>query len=177
MRRYLTASLAISIGIASASLSAQVSVSQEQLDKGYLGDQNARLTASQGNPSEASFQVRAIDAIARKDYARALSILRPYRMSDPLAYRWLAGQAYLGQGNYAAARKEFAAAVKARKNFTSAQVALGMVEAQHGDKPAARAIVQNLTARRNDCAVTCKDNAELANGIVTIEAALKARPD
>lgn len=161
----------------SAALAAQVNVPQEQLEKGFLGDQNARLTASQGNPSEASFQLRAIDAMSRADYARALSILRPYRLSDPLAYRWLAGQAYLGQGNYAAARKEFAAALKVRKNFTSAQVALGLVEAQHGDKPAARAILQDLIARRGNCAATCKDSAELANGIVTIQTALQARPD
>ncbi|WP_423141023.1 hypothetical protein ACOYW6_09175 [Parablastomonas sp. CN1-191] len=144
------------------------------LANGYLRDQNERLAAQEA-PSGASFTVRASAALARKDYAGALAILRPYKMEQPLAYRYLAGVAYAGLGDADAARKQLSAAMKFRADALRAQVALGEMEGRIGDLAAANAILADLRTQQGTCAGACRDAAELADGVARVSAAILQR--
>lgn len=179
MGRYAIQVLSLGLAIVDTAAWAQTqpppATGDQLLSNGYLGDQNFRLSGSQDASPEAPFPERAAAAIMHKDYGRALAILRPHRLTDPLVYHYLAGLAHEGRADYPAARKEFAEALKKRKNFTAAQVALGMVEAEHGDKASAISILRELIARQETCAGACADSAQLLNGVLHIQAALKAR--
>jgi lipopolysaccharide biosynthesis regulator YciM len=78
---------------------------------------------------------------------------------------------------YAAARKNLTTAIRKNKNFIGAHLALGLLEAEHGDKTAAIGILNGLKARQADCAGRCRDSAALDIAVNSIGAALKARPD
>ena len=150
-------------------------IAEAQLNSGFLRDQNERLT-SQDAPSDASYISRASAALDQQDYARALAILRPYRRSHDLAYYLLSGLAHQGQGDYAAARKDLTEAIRRRKSFIGAHFALGLMEAEHGDRLEAKKILEYLKAQQSQCAGKCRDAGELDAAIETIEAALRARP-
>lgn len=149
-------------------------IPQQQLDNGFLGEQNQRLS-SQDAPTDAHYTIRAAAALARNDFARALAILRPYRLSQDVEYFYLTGRAHEGLGDFAAARKEFNATLRKSKNHLPAQLALGLLEARHGEPgEAARALVL-LKQRQSDCGGQCRDAAQLAAAIGAIEAALAGR--
>lgn len=168
----LLAATAMLLGPAAA---AQVQpIPQQQLEKGFLGEQNARLS-SQDAPSDAPYTVRAAAALAQQDYARALAILRPYRLSQEVEYHYLAGRAHQGLGNLGAARKELAIAIKKRKNYLAAQLALGLLEAEQGDAGKASQIVAGLKDRQTGCAGKCREAAELDAAINAIDAALRGK--
>ena len=167
--------LTIIVSMLSTAAFAQANAtSEQQLNNGFLGDQNFRLT-SQDAPSDASYAARAASALAKKDYAGALAILRPYKRSHDLAYYFLAGQAYQGLGDTAAARKAFTEALRRRKTFLAASYALGMLEAELGDPAAAIAILNDLSTRKAKCGESCQEASLLSTAIAEIEAALRAR--
>ena len=176
MRNYSKTLLVAIIATVGVAAGAQVSpIAEAQLTKGFLGEQNVRLS-DQGPPPVDSYAARAVAALDRKDYTRALGILRPYRRSHDVAYHYLAGQAYEGLGDYAAARRELSEAVRRGRTFIGAPLALGLIEAQHGDRVTASTILVDLTARRDKCAGKCSDAAELAAAVSSLEAALRIPP-
>ena len=146
-------------------------IPQQQLEKGFLGDQNARLS-SQDAPTDAHYTIRAAAALSRNDFARALAILRPYRLSQDFEYHYLSGRAHEGLGDFAAARKELGTALKRRKNHIPAQLALGLLEARHGEPGQAARVLASLKQRQAECGGECRDAAELAAAVGAIEAAL-----
>jgi len=160
---------------APASLLAQVSpIAESQLSRGYLGDQNSRLSGQ--NLAGADVYVRrAVDALSEGDFKRSLAIMRPYKMNATYTDLYITGLAHSGLGDYAAARKAYEGALHKRRNFLAAQIALAELEAGHGDKAAAITLQQELTARRDSCAGKCPDQTELANGVDRVTAALQAR--
>ena len=173
MRNSMKALLLAMIATLGTVAGAQVQpIPEQQLNNGFLGEQNVRLS-DQGPPPVDSYAARAVTALDRKDYTRALGILRPYRRSHDVAYHFLAGQAYEGLGDYSAARRELSEAIRRRRTFTAAQLALGLIEAQHGDRTTASSILADLTARRDKCAGKCSSAVELASAVSSLEAALR----
>ncbi len=171
MRTLQFASFAAAALISGPILAQANPTAEAQLNGGFLGQQNDRL--NKGMNANDPFTARASDALAANDYAKALAILRPYRSEASLSYYYLSGRANEGLGDYAAARKNFTVALKKRRTFTAAQVALALLEARHGDKGVATGLLQELTTRRSECAGKCSGSAELTSGIAKVEAALK----
>ena len=98
MRNSMKALLLAMIATLGTVAGAQVQpIPEQQLNNGFLGEQNVRLS-DQGPPPVDSYAARAVTALDRKDYTRALGILRPYRRSHDVAYHFLAGRAYEGLG-------------------------------------------------------------------------------
>ncbi len=158
----------------SAALAQVAGVSEAQLDKGFLGEQNVRNTYP-GSPNDAHYLVRADRAVSSGDYTKALAILRLNRAAATHIDALLAGQAHAGLGDYAAARKDYRLALRKQRNFTSAHQALGEMEARFGDKSVAQEILTELAARRDACG-KCSIRGEFDSAIGRIEAALKTRP-
>jgi tetratricopeptide (TPR) repeat protein len=176
MRNYLKTLLIAMIAAAGVPAGAQVSpVAEAQLDKGFLGDQNSRLS-DQGQPPADSYAGRAVAALDRKDYTRALGILRPHRRSHDVAYHYLAGRAYEGLGDYPAARRELAEAVRRGRTAIAPQLAFGLIEAQHGERAIAEEIMANFVKRSDKCAGRCDDALQLLSAIMALEDALRATP-
>lgn len=125
--------------------------------------------------SDVYYMRRAVDALAQGDFKRSLAILRPYRLGASSDALLLAGLARSGLGDHAAARKDLERALQRRRNFIPAQVALGVLEASHGDKTIAVKLLQGLTSRRDACGGRCSQQAELTSGVDRIHAALQAR--
>ncbi len=157
---------------AAAPLAAQVGgIQQQQYESGFLAQQNAALSAQ--NLTGAEIYIRhAVDALESGDYKRTLAILRPYRMNATFTDMLISGLAHSGLGDYAAARSDYQGALHKRRNYLAAQVALGELEAGHGDKAAALKVLEDLTARRDACHATCAEATELGSGIDRINAAL-----
>lgn len=177
MRNYMKTLLVAMIATVGVAAGAQVQpIPEAQLTKGFLGEQNVRLS-DQGPPPVDSYAARAVAALDRKDYTRALGILRPYRRSHDVAYHYLAGQAYEGLGDYPAARRELAEAARRGRTAIGPQLALGLIEAQHGDRAVASAILASLTDRRDKCAAKCSSAAQLSSAVASIEEALRTRPN
>ena len=177
MRDTLKTSLVVGAALMSAVVGAQTQpVPQQQLESGFLRDQNAQLTSQDAAPND-SYTQQANAAIARQDYRGALAVLRPYRLSHDPAYHYLAGRAYEGLGDSAAARKELSAAIRLRKTFIGAHLALGLMEAEHGDKMAASKILEDLKAQQAKCAGRCRESTDLSEAVDMIESALRARAD
>ncbi len=149
-------------------------VSEAQLDKGFLGEQNVRNTYP-GSPEDAHYLVRADRAIVAGQYAKALAILRLNRATAGHVDAFLAGQAHVGLGDYAAARKDYQMSMRKQRNSAAAQLALGEMEARFGEKPVAQQALADLIARRTACAGKCSDSAALDAGISRIEAVLASR--
>ena len=167
----LLASLILSSGSASAQTAA---IAEQQLANGFLGERNNQLVGHVPAPN-ATYADEAAAAIERREYRRALDLLKPYRYSGDVAYYYLAGRAHIGLGDFAAARKELATASRKDKNFLGATLSLGMMEAEYGDKAAAARVLEDLKARQAVCAGLCKDAAGLNSSIESIETALKNR--
>lgn len=169
---------AVSVGTAvllAAPLTAQVgTVQQHQLESGFLGDQNSRLVGQ--HLSGEAYTNRAVAALEEGDYKRSLAILRPYRMTASITDLVVSGMAHAGLSEYAAARKDYESALHKRRNFTAAQIALGELEAGHGDRAVALKLLQDITARRDACKGTCADAVELGSGIDRINAAMQSTP-
>ncbi|MFM6932971.1 MAG: tetratricopeptide repeat protein [Novosphingobium sp.] len=161
--------------IGGASAIAQVAgVSEAQLDKGFLGEQNVRNT-NPGSPDSAHYLVRANQAVSTGEFNKALAILRLNRATATHFDALLAGQAHAGLGDYAAARKDYRLALRKQRNFISAHQALGEMEARYGDKAAAQDVLTELATRRDACG-SCSSRGEFEASIGRVEAALKARP-
>jgi tetratricopeptide (TPR) repeat protein len=167
----------VSAALVATGAAAQIQpIPEGQLRDGFLGDQNSRLI-SQDAPSGSDYVARALAAIEQKDYTRALGILRPYRRSRELAYYFLAGRAHTGLGNFAEARQNLTEAIRREQSFIGAHFALGLLEAEHGDRAAATKVLDDLKAKQTKCADKCRDAADLGAAIGTIEAALRKRLD
>ncbi|MFM5953137.1 MAG: CDC27 family protein [Novosphingobium sp.] len=149
-------------------------IPEQQLANGFLGDRNDKLT-SQGAPSNETYVAQATAAINQGQYRRALGILRPYRRSNELAYHYLAGRAYVGIGDYAAARAELTAATRKDRSFIGAPLALGLMEAEHGEEADALKILDDLKARQARCAGRCREASDLDIAVSAIEAAIHVR--
>ncbi|WP_408590581.1 tetratricopeptide repeat protein [Novosphingobium sp.] len=160
---------------AGSALGQAAPVAEAQLQSGFLRDRNIELS-NQDAPNEEAYTRRAAEAIGAGDFTGGLAILRRYRMSATLNDWMLSGQAHVGLGDYDAARKDFGTAIKKRKNFSPAQIALAELEAGHGDKAVATELLTALTARRDACGGRCAEQRVLDAGTGRIEAALKARP-
>ncbi|MEY4952670.1 MAG: hypothetical protein RL299_1094 [Pseudomonadota bacterium] len=170
---------AVMIGVALVGTAAVAQIQpipEQQLANGFLGERNAQMTEHNPAPNE-TFADQAMRAINRKDYKRALDILRPHRLANDPAYFYLTGRAQEGLGDYSGARKNLNTAIKKNKHFIGAYLALGLLEAEHGDKAAAIKVLDGLKARQAACAGQCKDAAGLSSSIGMIEAALKLRKD
>ena len=177
MRDTLRASLVVGAALLSTVVGAQIQpIPQQQLESGFLSDRNAQLTSQDAPPND-SYTQQATAAINLQDYKRALAILRPYRLSHDPAYHYLAGRAYEGLGDYAAARRELSGAIRVRKTFIGAHLALGLMEAEHGDKMAASRILEDLKTQQAKCAGRCRESTNLSVAVDMIESALRARPD
>lgn len=167
----------IGVALVGTAAAAQIQpVPEQQLANGFLGERNNQLVGHDPAPNE-TYADQAMRAINRKEYKRALDILKPYRLANDPAYFYLAGRAQEGLGDYAAARKNLTTAIKKNKNFIGAHLALGLLEAEHGDKAAAIQVLDGLKTRQAQCAGLCKDAAGLSSSIAMIEAALKLRTD
>lgn len=174
MRDSLTVVLALGLTFDCSIAAAQIQpIPEQQLAVGFLGEQNARLT-SQEAPSDASFATRAAAALAERDYSRALAILRPYRRDRSIVYFFLAGQAHQGLGDYDAARRDYSEAVRQDRAFVGAQLALGLLEIEYGERTSAEAVLTSLTRLRERCAESCSSAADLANAISIMTSALRS---
>lgn len=160
------------IPLLAAPLAAQVGgIQQQQYESGFLAQQNSALGGQ--NLTGAEIYIRnAVDALETGDYKRSLAILRPYRMTATYTDLLISGLAHSGLGDYASARSDYQGALRKRRNYLPAQVALGELEASHGDKAAALKVLEELTARRDACHAICAEAAELGSGIDRINAAL-----
>jgi tetratricopeptide (TPR) repeat protein len=171
--------IAFCVGLAlsgSAAVGQANPTSEQQLANGFLGERNAQMVGHDPAPNE-TYADQAMRAINLKQYKRALDILKPHRLANDPAYFYLAGRAQEGLGDYTAARKNLTTAIRKNKNFIGAHLALGLLEAEHGDKAAATKVLDGLKARQAQCAGLCKDAAGLSSSIAMIEAALKLRKD
>ncbi|MBX9885438.1 MAG: hypothetical protein K2X68_10750 [Novosphingobium sp.] len=148
-------------------------VQQQQLENGFLTATTAQLSAQNLTGAEIYIR-RAVDALSEGDFKRSLAILRPYRLTASYTDMLISGLAHKGLGDYAAARKDYEGALHKRRNYLAAQIALAELEAGHGDRVAAQKLLQDLTARRDACAGTCPDQAELASGVDRVNAAMLA---
>lgn len=145
------------------------------LDLNFIVPSEAGLSGLNPTGSDIYYMRRAVDALAQGDFKRSLAILRPYRLGASSKDLLLAGLAHSGLGDYAAARKNLERALQKRRNFIPAQVALGVLEARHGDRASAVKLLQALTSRRDACVGICSQQAELTSGVDRIHAALQAR--
>lgn len=177
MSSYPKTAMIIGAAIIGTAAGAQIQpIPEQQLANGFLGERNNQLVGHDPAPNE-TYADQAAAAIERRHYRRALDYLKPYRRSGDLAYHYLAGRAYVGLGDYSAARKELTTATRKNKKFLGAQLALGLMEAEHGDKAAAIKILEGLKARQGECAGLCKESASLGSSVTSIESALKLRKD
>jgi hypothetical protein len=157
----------------SAAMAQLAGVSEAQLDKGFLGEQNVRNT-DPGSATDAHYLIRANKAVSSGDFNKALAILRLNRATATHVDAFLAGQAHVGLGDYAAARKDYRLAMRKQRNSSGAHLALGEMEARFGEKTGAEQVLAELTARREACK-NCSDRAALDAGISRIEAILASR--
>lgn len=167
------AAMGIALFGAGPSLAQVAGVSEAQLDKGFLGEQNVRNTFP-GSPEDAHYLVRADRAVGAGQYAKALAILRLNRATAGHVDAFLAGQAHVGLGDYAAARKDYRLAMRKQRNSAAAHLALGEMEARFGEKAVAQQVLAELTTRRDACN-DCSDRAALDAGISRIETILAVR--
>ncbi len=157
-----------------AAIAQVAGVSEAQLDKGFLGEQNVRNTYP-GAPTDSHYLMRASGLISSRQYEKALAVLRLNRATATHFDSLLAGRAYLGLGDNAAARKSYQTAIRKRKNFTTAYVELGELEARFGDQAAAEKLVADLSTSKTACAGECSNSTEALAGIGRIRAAMAAR--
>lgn len=176
-RPSLRAVIFVGLTVAATAAVAQIQpIPEGQLREGFLRDRNDSLI-QQDAPSGSDYVARALAAIEQKDYTRALGILRPHRRSHDLAYYFLAGRAHSGLGNFPAARQNLTEAIRREQSFIGAHFALGLLEAEHGDRAAATKVLDDLKAKQAKCADKCRSAADLGAAIASIEAALRARLD
>ena len=108
-------------------------------------------------------------ADAARSFARVLTV-----MPKAANVHYLLGSAKAGGGDWKAAAKAFAKAVKFDDNMIVAHRDLGVALAKSGDAEKARASLAVLTARDTACAGTCPQATDLKAAVAAVTAAIGA---
>ena len=106
-------------------------------------------------------------ADAARSFTRVLSV-----MPKAANVHYLLGSAKVGGGDWKAAAKAFAKAVKFDDNMIAAHRDLGVALAKSGEAEKAKAALAVLTARDTACAGTCPQSADLKSAVAAVTAAL-----
>ena len=140
----------------------------------FLGDQLQRVRPDFPDVGQGGDDVtaRASAAIGEGNFKKALGILNAYSMPLNPAYRYLSGVASEELGDFNGARKHYQTATRQKRNFIQAEAALGVMEAKHGDRKAAQALLERLKTQRQACRSRCADQFAIERGVAALTAAL-----
>lgn len=106
-------------------------------------------------------------ADASRSFTRVLSV-----MPKAANVHYLLGSAKAGSGDWKAAAKAYAKAVRYDDKMIVAHRDLGVAQAKSGDLEKAKATLASLTARDTACAGTCPETADLKAAVAAVTAAI-----
>jgi len=139
----------------------------------YTGGGNKELPKAQETMDPTALYKQAVDYIQKKDYTRAVSVLRDVldrRAQDPAA-NLMMGVAQIGLNDLPEAKQFLVRAVSEKPDLADAIGRLGWVEAKMGNAAGAQAQRDALTKLKDKCAGKCPEAAAISAAFATLDGA------